>query len=134
MNTTCKYCFDESVYVNEKNEELCKDCYEEFEGVDSDDEEEGETCAVCTKRNCDVEGCERDSQIGFICADCVEEDTTLYTNFVKKVVAQMLPLDREVYEKNECTAYLEQYAKRLNICKPCENPFPATCECCRSYT
>lgn len=64
----------------------------------------------------------------------LEKQITLYTNFVKKVVAQMLPLDRELFEEDYCMAYLERYAKRLNIRKPCENPLPATCECCRDYT
>lgn len=54
-----------------------------------------------------------------------------YTHFVKQVVSQMLPLDRELFEEDYCMNYLERYAERLNILKPCDNPLPNVCSCCR---
>lgn len=59
-----------------------------------------------------------------------QQQITLYTNFVQQVVSQMLPLDRELFEEDYCMHYLERYAQRLNIPKPCNNPFPNdVCDC-----
>jgi len=51
MDTTCKYCPEEAVYVNEKNEEVCKDCYDEFDGADCD------YCGEKATTTCVEQGC-----------------------------------------------------------------------------
>ena len=89
--TTCDCCEREMCIedlTDHHGEWLCSKCEddmglndeEEESDDDSDDEEKGETCALCTRRNCDVEGCERDVEVGFICADCVEEEIPEYND------------------------------------------------------
>jgi len=55
----------------------------------------------------------------------------LYMSFVKEVYSKMPFYDRVEFVDDPCLNSLERIAETLKIPKPCNNPLPDVCSCCR---
>lgn len=55
----------------------------------------------------------------------------LYMSFVKEVFAKMPLYDKVEFMDDPCMTSLERIAEALKIPKPCNNPLPDVCSCCR---
>jgi len=55
----------------------------------------------------------------------------LYTAFVKQVYDKMRNYEKVDFILFCCFNSLEKTAEELNIPKPCNNPLPDVCDCCR---